>query len=97
MKKLAIAAVMMFGVAGLAQAEMTGEQVYDKHCKMCHDAGVAGAPKHGDKAAWAARVKQGDQVLFDHAKNGFKAMPPKGTCAECTDAELKAAIKYNSR
>lgn len=95
MKKFAIAALMM-GAAGLAQAAMTGEQVYQKHCKMCHEAGLAGAPKKGDKAAWAPRVKQGDKVLFDHAKNGFKAMPPKGTCTTCTDDELKAAIKYTS-
>ncbi len=95
MKKLAILAVLM-GAAGLANAAMTGEQVYNMHCAACHSSGVMNAPKHGDKAAWAPRLKQGDAVLFQHAKNGYKAMPAMGTCSECTDAELKAAIHYNA-
>ncbi len=95
MKRL-ILAVMMTSAAGLVHAAMKGEQVYNMHCVACHGSGVAGAPKHGDKAAWAPRLKQGEAVLFQHAKNGFKAMPAMGTCSECTDEELKKAIQYNA-
>lgn len=71
-----------------------GKAVYGKFCGVCHAAGVAGAPKKGDKAAWGPRVKQGMETLLKHAKNGLNAMPPKGTCASCSDAELQAAIVF---
>lgn len=74
--------------------KMDGETVYKKHCVTCHGAGVAGAPKAHDKAAWATRVKQGLPTLLKHATNGLNAMPPKGTCMECTSADLEAAIKF---
>jgi cytochrome c5 len=57
-------------------------------------AGVAGAPKLGDTAAWAPRLPQGKDTLLQHALQGFKAMPPKGTCADCSEAELRAAVDY---
>jgi cytochrome c5 len=69
---------------------------YGKACVACHGTGAAGAPKKGDKAAWAPRLKQGEDVLLGHVKNGFKAMPPKGLCMDCTDADYKALIKYMS-
>lgn len=69
---------------------------YAKTCAACHATGAAGAPKKGDKAAWAPRLKQGEAVLLGHVKNGFKAMPPKGLCMDCTDADYKALIKYMS-
>jgi len=72
----------------------SGEQVYQASCFGCHGTGAAGAPKYGDAAAWAPRKAQGMDVLFDHALNGFNAMPPKGTCMSCSDDELKAAIEH---
>ncbi len=71
-----------------------GKKVYDATCAVCHGAGLAGAPKFGDKAQWAPRIAQGADVLFDHAQNGFKAMPPKGGNKALTDAQLRAAIDY---
>ena len=61
---------------------------------MCHTTGAAGAPKVGDKAAWAPRIAQGVNVLVQHAMSGIRAMPPKGTCATCSDAEIKGAVEY---
>ena len=72
----------------------SGEQIYKTKCFACHSTGAAGAPKIGDKKAWAPRIAQGMDVLFQHAKNGFKAMPPKGTCMDCTDEQLKSAVEY---
>lgn len=72
----------------------SGEQVYNGACLACHGTGVAGAPKIGDKGAWSPRAAQGMDTLLQHATNGLRAMPPKGTCADCSADELKAAIQY---
>lgn len=80
--------------ADAAPAAMTGEQVYNKHCVVCHSAGVAGAPKTHDKAAWSARQEKGLDALLASAIKGVNAMPPKGTCMSCSDDELKLAIEY---
>lgn len=89
-----IAAGALLAVSGLAQAERTGEEVYNGPCKVCHVAGVAGAPKLEDKAAWAPRIATGMDALMNTVMNGKGAMPPKGTCMDCSDAELKAAVEY---
>ncbi len=72
----------------------SGKQVYGTSCFACHASGAAGAPKVGDRAAWSARIAQGDATLLQHALHGFNAMPPKGGCASCSDADLRAAIAY---
>lgn len=73
------------------------EQRYAQACGNCHNAGVMAAPKKGDAAAWAPRLKQGEATLLAHVKNGYKMMPPKGLCNDCTDAEFKALIKFMSK
>ena len=75
-------------------AAASGEATYSKACVACHSAGVAGAPKFGDKAAWEPRIAQGVDALLSTAINGKGAMPPRGTCMDCSDADLKAAIEY---
>ena len=61
----------------------------------CHVSGAADAPKLGDEAAWAHLCSaQGTDVLVEHALHGFKAMPAKGACGDCSDAEIKAAVDY---
>ena len=60
----------------------------------CHATGAAGAPKVGDKAAWAPRISQGMATLVKHSIQGFNAMPPKGMCMDCSDDEIKAAVEY---
>ncbi|AUL99717.1 c-type cytochrome [Pseudothauera hydrothermalis] len=75
-----------------------GESVYKKTCAMCHGAGVAGAPKLGDKADWGPRLAQGIDTLYKHAIEGFTGekgmMPPRGGGASLTDDEVKAAVDY---
>ena len=71
-----------------------GAAIYQQACVACHATGVAGAPKLGDKAAWEARIAQGLDQLLHTAISGKGAMPPRGTCAACTDEELKSAIEY---
>jgi cytochrome c5 len=82
----------------LATNSDTGKKVYDTTCMACHAAGVAGAPKFGDKAAWAPRIAQGIGVLHAHAIKGFTGksgmMPPKGGNMSLSDADVMAAVDY---
>ena len=97
MKKmmLVLASLSVFASqVSFAAAERKGEDVYKAACVLCHGAGIAGAPKFGDKAAWKARIAQGVPKLHMNAIKGIRAMPPKGTCATCTDKEIKNAVDY---
>jgi len=71
-----------------------GKAVYDKVCMLCHAAGVAGAPKAGDKAAWTPRINTGIDHLYMSALKGKGAMPPKGGNVALPDADVKAAVDY---
>jgi cytochrome c5 len=71
-----------------------GKSTYDKACTVCHAPGIAGAPKTGDKAAWAPRLKQGVNALYEAALKGKGAMPPKGGNTALPDADVKAAVDF---
>lgn len=81
-----------------ASAAAGGEGVYKNACVACHGAGIAGAPKAGDKAAWSPRIAQGKPTLYDHAVKGYQGkagvMPAKGGNAALPDADVKAAVDY---
>jgi cytochrome c5 len=81
-----------------APAAKGGEGVYKTACAACHSAGVAGAPKSGDKAAWAPRLAQGKDTLYKHAIAGFQGkagvMPAKGGNPTLSDTDVKAAVDY---
>ena len=72
----------------------SGDAVYGTFCVACHGAGVMNAPKKGDGNDWSPRLAQGLDVLTDHAINGFNAMPAKGSCMDCSDDEIVAAINH---
>jgi cytochrome c5 len=80
--------------AGGKAAAADGKKVYDTTCSACHATGAANAPKLGDKAAWAPRVRSGAAALVKSALNGKGAMPPKGGGASLSDAEVRAAVEY---
>jgi len=90
--KAAVAPVV--AAAPAAVKAPSAKETYDVKCFACHGTGAAGAPKLGDKDAWAPRVAQGMDVLYDHALNGFNAMPPKGTCMDCSDETIKIVVDY---
>ncbi|MCP0913904.1 MULTISPECIES: c-type cytochrome [Legionella] len=71
-----------------------GQEIYEKYCQTCHRDGVAGAPKFRAEAEWKSRLAKGIDGLTTSAIKGLNAMPPKGTCSECTDADIKAAVEY---
>jgi len=75
-----------------------GKATYDASCMACHAAGVAGAPKLGDKANWGPRIAQGNDTLYTHAIKGFQGkagmMPPKGGNMALKDEDVKAAVDF---
>jgi len=98
-----LARIQAVGNVVLAEASgpkgmLTGEQVYGQVCKTCHETGLAGAPKFGDKAAWTARIAQGEAAMDQHAIAGFQGkagvMPAKGGNADLTDNEIRRAVVY---
>jgi len=79
--------------AASATIDPAGEKLYKSVCFACHAAGVAGAPKFGDKAAWAPRMADGIDAMVQIAIHGKGAMPPRGG-SQATDAEMRAAVEY---
>lgn len=71
-------------------------KIYEQTCHNCHSMPASGAPQAGDKNAWAPRVAQGRDALIDHSINGYKSMPPMGTCTQCTEDDFVALIEYMS-
>ncbi len=75
-----------------------GKAVYDTNCAACHEAGMMGAPKPGDKAAWSARIPQGVETMAKKSITGFQgkvgAMPPKGGNATLTDEAVTNAVTF---
>lgn len=75
-----------------------GRAVYDATCAACHGAGVAGAPRLGDKSAWQARIAQGNALLEEHARKGFQGktgfMPARGGNAALSDDDVRVAVAY---
>jgi cytochrome c5 len=84
--------------APVALKDVPGEEVFNTTCVACHGSGLAGAPKFGDKAAWAPRIAQGTDTLHKHAIEGFSGkagvMPAKGGMSSVTDASIMAAVDY---
>lgn len=85
------------------QAAHTGPQlpadealakIYQRSCFSCHARGVNGAPRSGDLAAWAPRREQGLETLVQHTRQGYKAMPPRGLCFDCSDEDYAALIQF---
>lgn len=72
------------------------EAIYNRSCIACHMSGAANAPKLGDKAAWEPRIAKGKEALYQSSINGMPgtAMQPRGTCATCSDEELKAVVDF---
>ena len=75
-------------------APKDGATVFNTVCGACHNTGAAGAPKAGDKAAWAPRIALGKDALYKSAISGKNAMPPKGGAAALSDNEIKAAVNH---
>jgi cytochrome c5 len=86
------------GSAGAVGVPKNGTEVFQQTCSACHGAGIAGAPKAGDKAAWASRIAEGKATLYEHALKGYQGtsgvMPPKGGRTDLPDDLIKQGVDY---
>ncbi len=86
------------GTAVAAAMPQNGTQLFEQTCNVCHGQGIGGAPKAGDKAAWAARIAEGKAMLYEHALKGFQGkagvMPPKGGRMDAPDDLVKQAVDH---
>jgi cytochrome c5 len=86
------------GGAPAAALPADGEETYQQVCSTCHTPGIAGAPKSGDKAAWAPRLAQGKDTLYRHAIEGYQGpggvMPAKGGRTDLTDELVRESVDY---
>ena len=89
-----VANVRVSAVLDAARPERGGSEIYQAVCVLCHGSGAAGAPLFGNQAAWSPRKAKGMTVLLDHALHGYHYMPPRGSCVDCTDSEIKEAVRY---
>ena len=85
----ATAAIPLFAAD---KPKRSGDEVYRVYCASCHSGGWQGAPVAYDEREWTDRMAQGMERMFDNAKKGLNGMPPMGTCMDCSDEELKAAV-----
>jgi len=89
--------VVLFFSCGVNAVADTAKD-YQKMCAACHNAGVVGAPKFGDKEAWAPRIAKGNKTLYRNAIKGFTGkkgvMPPKGGFVNLSDSRIKAIVEY---
>ena len=98
--ELAVGSAVMDGLISSANAAGAdkGKATYDATCSVCHAAGIAGAPKFGDKAVWSDRIAKGNATLYEHSLKGFQGkagfMPPKGGNTALKDEDVKAAVDY---
>jgi cytochrome c5 len=93
--RLAPVARLEFTPSGAATHTLkSGEAVFSGLCVACHGAGVAGAPKVGDKKAWGPRIAQGFDTLVKHATEGYKGMPPKGGGTDLDPQEVARAVAW---
>lgn len=78
--------------AAAPAAARSPDEIYNGVCAACHGTGAAGAPKVGDAASWSPRIAQGNDTLYKHALGGLNMMPPKGTCGDCSEDDIKAVV-----
>jgi len=84
------------GGAAAAPADPKLAKLYGQTCKACHTSPGSGAPQSGDRAAWDPRMAQGMATLLDHTVNGYKGMPPLGSCMDCGEKDFEALIRFMS-
>lgn len=96
MKKILIAVALGTLSWTATAADQAVVDKYNKSCTFCHAAGVSAAPKAFIAEEWKPRLAKGMDKLVASVKNGLNAMPPRGMCTDCSDADYKALIQYMS-
>ena len=73
---------------------LSGQQIYDQYCSVCHATGVGDAPLFGNLEQWQPRIDKGLEVLVTTSLEGLKLMPPMGSCMSCSEDEMRDAVQY---
>ena len=93
-----ITALMIhFVPMAFAEESLTGEEVYNQTCVMCHSSGIANAPIAHNEEQWASKLGKGMDLLLKNALGGINAMPARGLCMACSDDEIQSAIEFMSK
>ena len=80
---------------GSGSEAVAASDVYDRYCVACHEQGMAGAPKLSNSAEWQKRIdERGFEGLVSNSWDGYRAMPAKGTCSDCSREELRATVEW---
>ncbi len=74
--------------------ERTGESIYYQSCFSCHERGHGGAPIRGNMEQWQVRLDKGEEAMMTSMIEGYKGMPPKGACFDCSEADLQMALDF---
>ena len=92
---LMIAVVMsVLAFSSTALAEEDGRSIFQEYCVMCHGSGMPEVPQFGNRDHWEVPIAKGKEALYYSAIEGYNAMPPKGLCEQCSNAQIKAAVDY---
>ncbi len=81
-------------VPGRSGGPRGGEEIYETYCMACHATGVSEAPVLGNAEMWAPRIEKGIDTLYQNSINGINVMPPRGTCVDCSDDEMRATVDF---
>lgn len=75
--------------------KVAAAEIYDRYCVACHEQGMAGAPKLSNTAEWEKRIdERGVEGLVSNSWGGYRAMPAKGTCSDCSQEEIRATVEW---
>jgi cytochrome c5 len=102
MRAGALALLVAAAAAGPALADeeherkekRAGEQIYRQTCAACHDSGAGGAPRIGDRKAWAPRIREGKRMMVRMSIKGIRGMPPRGGNPALSDEDMERAVVY---
>jgi cytochrome c5 len=78
----------------LSEEQKSGKSIWEANCKLCHEPGLAHAPKIGDQTAWSKRLSKGFDTLVSHAIEGYNEMPERGANPSLSDADVRNAVDY---
>lgn len=89
-----IASVGLLSACTPEPQERTGESIYYQSCFSCHERGHGGAPIRGNMEQWQPRLNKGEEAMMTSMVEGYKGMPPKGACFDCSEADLQMALDF---
>ncbi|GGE94347.1 c-type cytochrome [Kangiella profundi] len=91
---ISISSLLLLSACSSEPQERTGESIYYQSCFSCHERGHGGAPIRGNMEQWQSRLDKGQEIIMTNMVEGYKGMPPKGACFDCSDADLQMALDF---